>query len=77
MAREAKSQQELLALLRDKAPELRNVHVEVRADQIYGWRVYVVAAAPAAALRLQEVAEQAARDLRRQFDLKNGPQPGH
>jgi hypothetical protein len=77
MAKEAKSQQELMALLRHKAPELRNVHLEVRADQIYGWRAYVVAAAPAAALRLQEVVEQAARDLRSQFDLWSGPPLGH
>jgi hypothetical protein len=77
MAKEAKSQQELLALLREKAPELRNVHMQVKADQIYGWQAHVMAAAPAAALRLQEVVEQAARDLRSQFDLESGPKLGH
>jgi hypothetical protein len=44
------------------------VFVTVHEDSVYGWRPTVVTA-PAAAYRCQTLAEEAAAELRTQYDL--------
>ena len=66
--KEKKTAEELAKMIADRI-NVGGTFVKVHPDPVYGWHPTVMVA-PAKAVRCQQLAEEIARELRAQYDLK-------
>jgi hypothetical protein len=70
MTKEIKTKSELTEIVRDKLQDLRVIHVEVRTDPVYGWRIFFLSA-PSLLADYQIKVGAIERELRARYELEN------